>query len=245
MSMLEVSHLAYSFPKGKAVLRDVSFSLEKGTITLLSGVNGAGKSVLLKCLKGLLKPQGGTITIDGVECTDDTKRRLVAIGLVFQDAKTQIVGHTVRKDIQFGMENLGIEKSEQERRLAELGKMLQLDERWNDSPRTLSGGTQRRLAIAGVLAMQPKIVMMDEPFTGLDLRGVRQVLASLRELRKKGTTILIVCHEAEKMLAETDHLLLLEKGTIIADGKPKELLKTIEAHDIHIPPIPFEAMTWG
>lgn len=92
--------------------------------------------------------------------------------------------------------------------------------------------------------MRPKILIMDEPFTGLDWPGVRQVLSTLRDLRDQGTTILIVSHEAEKVLAETDHVLLMEEGTIVADGKPQMLLATLKQHDIYIPDIPFEAMTW-
>ena len=244
MKTLEVSHLAYAFTKGHPVLRDVSFALEAGTITLLAGANGTGKSVLLKTLKGLYQPKQGTIRIAGVEMTKSRKQRLSETGLVFQEAGTQIVGHTVQKDICFGMDNLGLDKKTQQERLAKVASLLHLQARLQDDPRTLSGGQLRRLTIAGVLVMQPRILIMDEPFSGLDWPGVRQVLSTLRVLKKQGTTILIVSHEAEKVLAECDHVLLLEGGSIIADGKPQELLDILRQHDIYIPPVPLEAMTW-
>ena len=244
MATLEVSHLSYAFTKGHPVLRDVSFSLEEGTITLLAGANGTGKSVLLKTIKGLYQPRQGTITIEGKDCTKDRRKRLAEIGLVFQDAGTQIVGHTVERDIRFGMDNLGLDKAVQDQRLKDVTTLLHLEERLKDDPRTLSGGQLRRLTIAGVLVMQPRILIMDEPFAGLDWPSVRQVLATLRDLRGQGTTILIVSHEAEKVMVETALDLLMGEGTMVADGKPQALLATLRQHDIYIPDIPFEAMTW-
>ena len=232
--MLAVSHLSFTIDH-KKILDDLSFSLEKGTFTLLCGRNGAGKSMLLKIVKGLLETKEGTITIEGTDLSKKRKERLKAVGLVFQDAATQIVGHTVEKDIRFGMDNLGIAEGEQKRRLDETTKLLHLDDKKEQDPRTLSGGEARRLAIAGVLVMKPSLLILDEPFAGLDWPSVKEVIRTLLDLKEKGTTILVVSHEAEKVLAYADHVLLLENGRLILNGKPEASLETLRNHDIYLP----------
>lgn len=242
---LSVSHLSYWFSKDRPVLEDVSFSLEAGEITLLAGTNGAGKSVLLKTVKGLLKPRAGTILIAGKDCTKDRNARLRSVGLVFQDAGAQIVGRTVEKDIRFGMENLTLEREEQEKRLASVARLLHLEGKLHDDPYTLSGGEQRRLAIAGVLVMDPSILLMDEPFAGLDWPSVKQVLSSLLALKERGTPIMIVSHEAEKILAHASRVIVMDRGRIVGNGKPQEMIPVMRRTGIHISPrLAVEDMTW-
>lgn len=233
--MLQTTDLTFGFTDDTLLLNHLSFSLEKGSITLLAGPNGAGKSVLLKVLKGLLKERGGTIAIEGE--TLSAKKRMRRVGLVFQDAPTQIVGRTVEKDIRFGMENLGLGDQEIKKRLSHLAEILFLSDKLGQDPMTLSGGEARRLAIAGVLAMAPDILVMDEPFANLDWPSVREVIATLIDLRRRGVTILLVSHEVEKILAHVDQAILLRKGEIIAQGKPDEaMLKTFRNNDIYLPP---------
>lgn len=235
MPELNVQGLGFSFSKGKTILHDINFSLAEGELTLLLGRNGSGKSVLLKTLKGLLQPKEGTITIGGKDLTRQKDQRLREVALVFQDAWAPIVGHTVEKDIRFGMENMGIPLDEQDKRLKEITSFLELGGKLDQDPRTLSGGESRRLAIAGVLVMAPRILMLDEPFAGLDWPAGKEVITSLLALKKTGVTILVVSHEADKLLAHADHVLVMEQGTLVEDGIPKEIISHLPSHDIFIP----------
>ena len=244
-SALTVRHLSHSFQKDHPVLSDISFTLNQGEITLLCGTNGAGKSVLLKLLKGLYKVKSGSILIDGNDLTKKDNERLRQIGLVFQNPATQQVGTTVEADIRFGMDNLGLDKETQTKRLTEAATLLHLDKKLGMAPRTLSGGEQERLAIAGVLVMRPKLVMMDEPFSGLDWPNVSKVLSSLLALKRQGTTILLVTHDVQQVLSHADHILLMDKGTLIADGKPDtQMLGTLRNHGVYVPSGEIKDMTW-
>jgi len=242
--MLSVNDLTFSFSKDHLLLDHISFTLQKGTITLLTGANGAGKSVLLKIIKGLMAETGGTIAIEG-RCMN-RKERMRHIGLVFQEASTQIVARTVEKDIRFGMENMGIGEAEQQRRLSHLVTLLGLTGKLDQNPITLSGGEARKLAIAGVLAMEPDILIMDEPFANLDWPSVKEVISTLLTLKAQGTTILLVSHEVEKILAHVDEAMLLKNGTIATDGKPdQKMLELFRNNDIFLPhSCTVEDLTW-
>lgn len=244
-SALTVRHLSHSFQKDHPVLSDISFTLNQGEITLLCGTNGAGKSVLLKLLKGLYQVKSGSILIDGQDFTKKDDERLRQIGLVFQNPATQQVGTSVEADIRFGMDNLGLDKETQTKRLTEAATLLHLDKKLGMAPRTLSGGEQERLAIAGVLVMRPKLVMMDEPFSGLDWPNVSKVLSSLLALKRQGTTILLVTHDVQQVLAHADHILLMDKGKLVADGKPDaQMLEPLRGHGVYVPDGEIKDMTW-
>lgn len=247
--ILEVSNLKFGFNKEKTLLNDISFKINEGEFCLIAGENGSGKSLLLKCLKGLLKPLSGQIIINNQDVSKKTKERRKLLGLVFQDADSQIVGQTVEKDILFGMENIEIDKLEQEKRLKEVSALLNLEDKLKQRPRILSGGEKRRLAIAGILAMEPKIIFMDEPFANLDYPGVVQVIKTLLLLKEKGHTIIIVSHEVEKVAAHVDSLILLKEGKLIAHDKCPKLLNILRENGVYVPtinglPTPIEEMTW-
>ncbi|AEV30432.1 ABC-type cobalt transport system, ATPase component [Sphaerochaeta pleomorpha str. Grapes] len=243
--ILQVHNLSFGFEKNKPILKNISFSIEKGAFVLLTGPNGSGKSLLLKCVKGLLKPTEGTVTIEGQDVTRAPKKRLDSIGLVFQDADSQIVGQTVERDILFGVENLRLPQEEQMRRLEEVGTLMGLKEQFKQRPRTLSGGEKRRLSIAGVLVMDPKLLIMDEPFANLDYPSVLQVIKTLLKLHEAGHTIILVSHEVEKILAYTDQTILLEKGSVIADGKAIDILPLLPEHGVYVPlQAKIEELTW-
>ena len=244
-TVLQVKNLSFGFDSNKNLLEDVSFSLKKGEMTLLAGSNGAGKSILMKILKGLLQCKSGEILVEGKDLSKKPKERLRSIGLVFQDADTQIVGQTVSKDILFGLENLDIPKREQEKRLKEMSTLLGLLPLLEHRPHTLSGGEQRRLAIAGVLVMHPSVLILDEPFANLDYHSIRQVIQSLLELKGQGVTILLVSHEAEKILAHCEKAMLLEKGRLLASGDSKDMLEVYRNHGIYIPrSCSLEELSW-
>ena len=243
--LLSVTALNFSLSKEKHILKDVSFSVPQGSFTLLCGPNGSGKSVLLRCLKGLEQMQEGTIVLDGKDVSKDRKKRMQTIGLVFQDADTQMVGQTVEKDIRFGMENLGLDLEEQNQRLEQVLQLLDLASQRSQRPRTLSGGEKRRLAIAGVLVMDPKLLVLDEPFANLDYRSVVSVLSTLLKLQKEGHTIILVSHEVDKTLSHADQVLVLEAGHIVSSGAPREVLPTLPLHGIYLPEgAAVEDLTW-
>jgi biotin transport system ATP-binding protein len=243
--LLSVEHLSFSFSKDKQILGDISFSVSQGSFTLISGPNGAGKSILLRCLKGLLKPSGGSIHLSGEDVTKNPKKRLHSIGLVFQDADTQIVGQTVEKDIRFGMENLSLDENEQQKRLEEVLALMNLQNQRDQRPRTLSGGEKRKLSIAGILVMDPKLIILDEPFANLDYRSAVSVLETLLALQQSGHTIIIVSHEIDKVLAHADQVLVLEAGLVAVQGTKHSVFDHLEEHGMYVPKTSnVEDLTW-
>ncbi|AEC02334.1 Fe(3+)-transporting ATPase [Parasphaerochaeta coccoides DSM 17374] len=246
-ALLTVHGLSYDV-SGVKILHDVSFSLPRHSLTVMTGRNGSGKSMLLRAIKGLAQPRKGTIILDGENLSSMPSRRNRNIGLVFQDADTQIVGQTVKRDILFGLENLRLDYAEKEARFTDVAALMGLEEKLGQRPRTLSGGEKRRLAIAGILAMKPLLLMLDEPFANLDYPGIIHVLKALIALREAGHTLLVVTHDCDKILYHADRVLLLEKGRIIMDNSPSEALESLMAHDVHIPtygghPVPLEELT--
>ena len=200
---------------------------------------------MLKCIKGLLKPSSGTILLDGEDLTKRTKERLTSVGLVFQDSDTQIVGQTVERDILFGLENLQLPLAEQMKKLEEVAILLHLTKQLKQRPRTLSGGEKRRLSIAGVLVMKPKLLILDEPFANLDYPSVVQVLKTLLTLKNEGHTIILVSHEVEKVLAYIDLALILEQGKVTLQGTPAQLYSQFRNHGVYVPKeATIEELTW-
>ncbi|MCK9548987.1 MAG: ABC transporter ATP-binding protein [Sphaerochaeta sp.] len=243
--LLEVKDLSFWFEKEHTILHDISLSVPKGSLTLLSGPNGSGKSLLMRIIKGLSQCKTGTLLLDGIDVTKEQKKRMRSIGLVFQDAETQVVGQTVEKDIRFGMENLGLDAAEQQKRLDEVAALLDLSRYLDRRPKTLSGGEKRRLAIAGVLVMQPNLLILDEPFANLDWRSTVSVLTTLMRLKEEGHTILLVSHEVEKTLAHADHVLILDEGTIVLSGGKEEVYPHLQRHGIYVPTgIGIEELSW-
>lgn len=229
---------------GKELLHDISFEAEKGTLTLIAGRNGSGKSMLLKAIKGLERYDEGTIVLNG----DELKRsrdRMKRIGLVFQDASLEIVGSTLRKDIAFGLENQGMAAEDIKRITDKLLHEFSLESKADSSPSILSGGEKRKLCIAGVLAMNTELLLLDEPFANLDYPSTRTVLRTLLELRDRGETIIIVSHEAEKIAAHTDSIIILKDGRIAAKGPSENMVHSLKENDIYIPDsIEFKDLTW-
>lgn len=243
MSFLSVDNLSFSID-GTKLLTNISFSLEKGSLTLVAGKNGSGKSMLLKCLKGLEKPDEGTISIEG-RALKKERERMRAFGLVFQDTSLEIVGSTVKKDIAFGLENLKMERAKIEETTNRMISLFNLEKLQKLPPSVLSGGEKRRLSIAGVLAMEPQVILMDEPLANLDYPSIKMVLSTLLELKKKGITIVIVSHEAEKLLSLTDNTIILSEGRISGIGKSREMMKELRENEVYLPPkAEFEDLSW-
>lgn len=242
-AVLETEGLTLAL-QGKNIFTDITFCLEKGSFTVLCGRNGAGKSQLLRTLKGLQKPTSGKILINGEDVSRSKSRRLASVALVFQNADLQAVGETVEKDIEFGPENLGLSRDEVVRRRDEAITLLALDKQRRQRPQTLSGGEKRKLAIAGVLAMKPEVILLDEPFANLDYPSTLTVLRTLKSLHEKGHTIVVVSHEIEKILALTDSVIIMKDGRITYSGRSEESLDKLRSADIYVPSLPFQELTW-
>ncbi len=225
------------------LLKDISFSAEKATIILIAGKNGSGKSLLLKCLKGLEKIDSGKIIVDGKELKKE-KERMKFFGLVFQETSLQIVGQTCEKDIAFGLENQNKPEKEIKEKTEEMLSLFSLQKDRNKNPRILSGGEKRRLAIAGVIAMESKIILLDEPLANLDYPSVLIVLQTILKLKQEGYTILVVSHEAEKFLALTDYTIIINNGEIISKGSSREMVESLRDNMIYLPPLSFEDFSW-
>ena len=239
---LEIRNLSLSIG-GKAILDDVSFGLERGSLAALCGRNGAGKSQLLRTIKGLRKPERGEIFIDGT--VSDEKMRMKRIALVFQNAEVQIVSQSVEKDIAFGPENMGLGKAEVKRRVEEAMILMGLEDKAKQRPQTLSGGELRKCAIAGILAMEPDVILLDEPFANLDYPSTLAVMRALMTLHEKGYSIIVVSHEAEKFLAHTDTLFIMDRGRIKEAGRSCDIFYRLADYDIYIPRnAAFEDLSW-
>jgi biotin transport system ATP-binding protein len=205
-------------------LDNVSFSIKSGTCTLICGANGSGKSVLMSIIAGLETPTGGSVK------TSST------VGLVFQEPDSQILGETPREDIAFGPQNMGFSKEKISARVAAALEQSGLSDRADYPSRTLSGGEKRRLAVAGILAMNAEIIIFDEPFANMDYMGVVQVNALIKELMGGGKTVIILTHEIEKCMALAERFIVLYKGKKVFDGSTEEaLLADIENWGIHHP----------
>ena len=235
MAIIEIDGLGHVFADGRVGLSGVTLTIERGSFVLLAGANGAGKSTLLKHLNGLLLPSSGEVRVAGVSVAADPRRARSLVGMVFQDADSQIVGETVRDDVAFGPENLGWPRRKIDAAVDAALDLLGLQDLAERSPHLLSGGEKRRLAIAGVLAMEPEVIVLDEPFANLDYRGIRQVLGHLVALHASGRTLVVCVHDLEKVLAHGQRLLLIDQGRIVADGEPLLVAAGAEPHGVRVP----------
>ncbi|MBQ0072500.1 MAG: ABC transporter ATP-binding protein [Spirochaetales bacterium] len=243
MAYLSIKNLNLTI-ESRRLLEDVSFDVEKGTLTLVAGRNGSGKSLLLKCLKGLEKPDSGVITLCGRELKK-TKERMKTFGLVFQDTSLQIVGSTVEHDIAFGLENQKKSREEIKRKTDEMLSLFDLEYAREMNPGVLSGGEKRRLCIAGVLAMEPDVLLLDEPLANLDYPSVLIVLKTLQTLKEKGITVIIVSHEAEKFLSLTDNTIVISKGRIAGSGRSEDMMDTLRENAVYLPKAcAFKDLSW-
>ncbi|MDR0641475.1 MAG: energy-coupling factor ABC transporter ATP-binding protein [Treponema sp.] len=229
LPVLSVRNLTIRFngtPPFTALSR-VNLDIWEGEFLLLAGSNGSGKTLLMRCLAGLLETREGEILFRGqpLSRTRSLRREL---GLVFQDAETQLLGETVEEDAAFGPENLGFSGEETERRVKAALEAVGLETKRKRPPRRLSGGEKRRLAVAGILAMGCGIIIMDEPFANLDWPGVVQVLEILVSLKRAGKTLVVLTHELEKVLALADRLAILHQGVLRDDGDPAAVLDRMD-----------------
>ena len=228
-----IEHLNYVYMSGGPyethALDDVSLTIEDGEFVGLIGHTGSGKSTLVQHLNGLLLPSSGKITVDGLDIADKaTDRRAIRrkVGLVFQYPENQLFEETVEKDIAFGPKNLGLDDAEIARRVREAMRKVALDyDRLHErSVFELSGGQMRRVAIAGVLAMEPRTLVLDEPCAGLDPRGREEILGLIRDLhRDTGATIVMVSHSMDDVASLAERVIVMNHGELVMDGAPRDV----------------------
>lgn len=235
MDIIEIENLSHCFPNGVFGIEGINLSIREGSFVVICGQNGSGKTTLLRHLNGLLLPHTGTVRLGGVPVSQILAQARQTVGMVFQDADSQIIGETVYDDVAFGPENLCLDRSEIKRRVTDALNAVGLASLENQRPNVLSGGEKRRLAIAGVLAMKPRVVVFDEPFSNLDYPGIRQVLELVIALHGSGHTIIAATHDLEKILAHADRLVILKDGKVVRDGLPGRVLKEVEAFGVREP----------
>ncbi|MGD8345389.1 MAG: ABC transporter ATP-binding protein [Desulfobacterales bacterium] len=235
MDIIEIKNLSHRFSDGTLGLDQINLRIEAGAFVVLAGPNGCGKTTLIRHLNGLLRPTAGCVKVAGVPVQKDPMQARRLVGMMFQDADSQIVGETVYADVAFGPENLRLDQEQIRKRVADALEVVGLTKFADQRPHLLSGGEKRRLSIAGILAMEPKVVVCDEPFTSLDYPGVKQVLKQILALHQTGHTIVVITHDLEKVLAHCDRLIIMQKGKIVRDGLPAEIVADIETLGVRAP----------
>lgn len=243
MNIIETRDITYHYPDGTEALNKVNFKAHEGKIVALLGPNGAGKSTLFLHFNGILRPTSGNILLNGEEIQYDKKNLMKVrenVGIVFQNPDDQLFAPTVVEDVAFGPMNMGLTKEEVEKRVDEALERVGMIEFKKKAPHHLSGGQKKRVAIAGILAMKPKIMVLDEPTSGLDPKGASQILRILYDLNKEGMTIIISTHDVDLVPLYAYEVYIISDGTIIKKGSPQEVfedVKTIRNANLRLPRI--------
>ena len=234
---IEVKHLTHTYSAGSALqqtaVNDVNMVIEEGEFVAIVGHTGSGKSTLVQHLNGLLKPTSGQVLVDGEDMNGEkVNKRLIRqkVGLVFQYPEYQLFEETVAKDIAFGPKNQGLAAEEIDRRVRKAMARVQLDyDKYAErSPFELSGGQMRRVAIAGVLAMEPRYLILDEPAAGLDPKGRDRILGMVKDLHEAGVTVVMVSHSMDDCARLASRMIVMSKGTVVASDTPRNLFSQPE-----------------
>lgn len=233
--MIQIQNLHHRYPDGTYALRGIDLTISKGEFLLICGPNGSGKTTLLRIMSGLLKPTDGSIVINGFDPTRDPHKVRQIVGMLFQDPESQIVGETVREDVAFGPENLGLPLKKINERVDWALQKMGLEDFSEKPCYLLSGGEKRRLAIAGVMAMKPEVILFDEPFSHLDYPGIQEVLRYMIQLHQEGHTLVVTTHDVEKVITHINRMAILQKGEVKASGLPDHLAKELPQFGVRPP----------
>lgn len=226
MAILEVKDLNFSYEEEGKTIDNVSFSVEEGSYTTIVGHNGSGKSTIAKLIMGLLESVSGTITIDGIALNNENLAKIRSrIGIVFQNPDNQFIGATVRDDIAFGLENHCVEPSMMDEIIDTNAALVKMSDFMDQEPTHLSGGQKQRVAIAGVLAMKPKLLIFDEATSMLDPDGKDEIKKVIMKLHKESSlTILSITHDIDEV-ASSDYVVALDQGKVVLTGTPQEVFQ--------------------
>jgi len=233
--MIEIQNLHLHYPDGTRALKGIDLAISEGEFLLICGPNGSGKTTLIRLISGLLKPTSGSVHVNGLNPINDSSEVRRMVGMVFQDPDSQIVGETVKEDAAFGPENLGLPVEEITERVDWALQVMGLKDLSEKPCYLLSGGEKRRLAIAGVLAMRPQVVLFDEPFSFLDYPGIREVLKHMVRLHREGHTLIVTTHDVEKVIAHVDRIAIIHDGELKVAGPPEELMMKLSQFGIRPP----------
>ncbi|GIM29923.1 energy-coupling factor transporter ATP-binding protein EcfA1 [Clostridium polyendosporum] len=233
--MIKCTDLTYKYISGeegkeKYAVNGVDLEVNKGEFLVILGHNGSGKSTIAKHMNALLLPSGGKIFVDGLDtCEDDNVWEIrKSAGMVFQNPDNQLVATIVEEDVAFGPENIGIEPSEIRNRVDESLKKVGMYEYRKHAPHLLSGGQKQRIAIAGILAMRPKCIILDEPTAMLDPSGRKEVISTIKDINKNyGITIILITHYMDEA-AQADRIVVMDSGKIVLSGNPREVFSKVE-----------------
>jgi energy-coupling factor transporter ATPase len=242
MAIIETKNLTYTYPGvTKPSISDVSIRVEKGEFVLITGPSGCGKTTLCRCFNGLIPHfyQGelkGEISVAEMDITKHQTHEMAKyVGLVFQNPENQLFALSVEKDVAFGLENVGAPREEMRKRVDWALKQTDIYDLRERSPHEVSGGQQQRVAIAAVLAMQPEIIVLDEPTSFLDPLSAEKIFEVIHELNKKfGITVVLVEHRLDLTAKYADHIIIMDEGKVCFDGNPREILSTEETRLIGV-----------
>ncbi|MDE6774777.1 MAG: energy-coupling factor transporter ATPase [Ruminococcus sp.] len=235
-NIIEIKNLHFSYPaaedggKSVEVLKGVDLEIKNGEFLAVLGHNGSGKSTLAKLMNGILVPESGKVIVDGTDITDEEKifELRCRVGMVFQNPDNQIVSSIVEEDVAFALENLGVPYEEMRRRVDDSLKAVNMYEYRLHSPAQLSGGQKQRVAIAGIIAMKPKCIILDEPTAMLDPQGRREVMNVIRKMnREQGITIVLITHYMDEA-AQCDRVVVMDKGRVVLDDVPRSVFSNVE-----------------
>lgn len=228
---LSTENLSFTYPDGTQALKNINIEIEKGEKVAIIGPNGAGKSTLFPHFNGLTEPTSGCVKIEGKPISfekDELLKVRQKVGIVFQDPNDQLFAPTVKEDIAFGPMNLGLSYDEVEKRVEDALKMVGMENYEDKTPHHLSGGQQKRIAIAGIIAMKPELMILDEPTAGLDPDGVEKVLNILNQLNEEGMTLIISSHDIDMISKYADKIFVLYNGEIIESGNKNKIFSDME-----------------
>lgn len=240
MEKISVKNLSYKYPSSEQVIDGLSFQVEQGSFLCIVGHNGSGKSTLAKLIVGLIKPKQGEIYIDGVLLEDKTINQLrQKIAIVFQNPDNQFIGASVEDDIAFGLENRSIPSVDMQDIIDKYASYVHMEDYLKKEPTSLSGGQKQRVAIAGALALNPEILILDEATAMIDLKGKKEIFDLLKQMRKDNPqlTIISITHEVEEAFL-SDKVIVMEKGKVVHEGKPDEVFSNVEIRKqfhLHVP----------
>ena len=236
-TMIEVRDLTFAYPaqeeeqqQGTVALRNVDLTIEKGSFVAVLGHNGSGKSTLAKHMNAVLLPSGGRVFVAGMDTLDEQQIIAIrrAVGMVFQNPDNQIVANVVEEDVAFGLENLGVPSADIRRRVDEALAAVGMEEFTRHAPHLLSGGQKQRIAIAGIIAMAPQCIVLDEATAMLDPAGRREVLATIQTLhRDMGITVVLITHHMDEAIL-ADRVVVMNEGSVAMDGTPTEVFTRVE-----------------